>query len=123
MLNKTTSSLQGYKIMSIDRKALPDRDSMSSRITSTLHGVAILFYVLAILGVIGSIIIAIDYYEFSYFLIGLGSGLTIVWLGLVLDGLYVIATNTERSAQLARNSSNTAKKNASSTVSDELPEL
>lgn len=74
---------------------------MSSRITSTLHGFAVFFYVLAGLAVLGWTIIAFDVEEFSYFAIGLGCGLIITWLGLVLDGLHVIAMNTERSTQFA----------------------
>lgn len=95
---------------------------MSRKIASSLHGFAVFFYVLAILGAIGWTIVALIDSEFSYFIIGLGSGLAVVWLGLVLDGLHVIAVNTARPARISESSKNTTE-NASSTVADELPEL
>lgn len=83
---------------------------MSSRITSSLHGFAVFFYVLAAIAVLGWTIIAFDVGEFSYFAIGLGCGLIITWLGLVLDGLHVIAMNTERTTQYAANDSGATRR-------------
>lgn len=96
---------------------------MSKKTTSSLHGFAVAYYALAVFGVIGCTIIASLEQRLLYFVIGLGSGLIVTWLGLVLDGLYVIAINTERSARIAAINKDVAQKKASSLVSDELPEL
>ena len=96
---------------------------MSNKTASLLHGFAGLFYILAAQGVFFLTIIAFTAGKFLYFAIGFGSGLVTTWLGLVLDGLHVIAINTERSARAAESNKDTADKNVFPTVSDELPEL
>jgi hypothetical protein len=96
---------------------------MSSRTISALRGFAVGFYIIAALGALVLTLIAMVEEEWIFFGIGLGSGMTVAWFGLVLDGLSVIAKNTERSAILAEKSTGRTESLATAVVSEELPEL
>lgn len=96
---------------------------MSTGTIKALHGFAVSFYILAVLGFIAFIILAASEEEWLFFGIGLGSGIMVTWFGLVLDGLSVIAKNTARYTTSTGKSDGNIDTLTATEVSEELPEL